>query len=302
MSKSNARNVITALLNFFSIFGLPTEIVTDNGPPFGSFEFKSFCHDNCIQLTHSPPYHPQSNGIAERAVQTVKRSLKKTLLEKNNNMSLEEKINKFLFYYRNTKSTSTNASPNAMLFAYKTKTVLDALNPHNENSKQSKPQKFKSSRLSQGQKSKPQLKSKSSNHRLKSESDSGSMFFENDKIYYRNHFKNDVKWIPALFLKQISPHTFLIKIHKHKVRMVHRNQFRKSNTNDLYPSNQRVVNKSFYSHQVPDKIHKNVNFGRTENIPMNKYKRKRSESLSPEIPRRSKRLKELIANRQRGQP
>ena len=51
--------------------------MSDNGPQFVSHVFKSFCEANCVKHTRLVPYHPQSNGAAERCVQTVKNSLKK---------------------------------------------------------------------------------------------------------------------------------------------------------------------------------------------------------------------------------
>ena len=57
----------------FAIFGLPVELVSDNGPPFKSETFKMFCNANGISHITSPPYHPPSNGLAERGVQTVEK-------------------------------------------------------------------------------------------------------------------------------------------------------------------------------------------------------------------------------------
>lgn len=71
--------LILELRRIFSYFGLPNTIVSDNGPPFNSAEFKDFCTSNSIKFLKSPPYHPQSNGAAERAVQTVKNGLRKSL-------------------------------------------------------------------------------------------------------------------------------------------------------------------------------------------------------------------------------
>ena len=77
MTSTNAASVIGVLRVLFGYFGLPNTLVSDNGPPFSSTEFTEFCKSNSIRVLNSPPYHPQSNGVAERAVQTVKTGLKK---------------------------------------------------------------------------------------------------------------------------------------------------------------------------------------------------------------------------------
>ena len=69
--------VIEVLRSLFARFGLPETIVTDNGPGFVSSEFEEFLRRNGIKHTTSAPYHPASNGLAERAVQIVKKGLKK---------------------------------------------------------------------------------------------------------------------------------------------------------------------------------------------------------------------------------
>ena len=58
-------------------FGLPETINTDNGTGFVSQEFEEFLRKNGISHVTSAPYHPASNGLAERAVQIVKKGLKK---------------------------------------------------------------------------------------------------------------------------------------------------------------------------------------------------------------------------------
>ena len=56
----------------FSRHGIPEKLRTDNGPQYSSREFTSFCHTYGIEHHTSSPRYPQSNGEAERAVQTVK--------------------------------------------------------------------------------------------------------------------------------------------------------------------------------------------------------------------------------------
>lgn len=128
MKKTDAAKVISVLKTTFSAFGLPKELVSDNGPPFNSKAFREFCSKNGIKYTDPPTYHPQSNGCAERAVGITKRAIKKMHLDlKNLNLTLEQILQKFLFKYRNTSSTSTGKSRSELIFSYKPKTLLGSL-------------------------------------------------------------------------------------------------------------------------------------------------------------------------------
>ena len=89
---STTSAIITALRGAFAEFGLPSLIVTDNARNFTSAEFESFLSRNGIKHLPSPPYHPSSNGLAERAVQSFKQSLLK--LKTN---SIEERVSMFCF-------------------------------------------------------------------------------------------------------------------------------------------------------------------------------------------------------------
>ncbi|XP_040185819.1 uncharacterized protein K02A2.6-like [Rana temporaria] len=70
---------ILVLRKLFAQYGLPTAIVSDNGTQFTSHEFQSFLSGLGVQHYKTAPYHPASNGLAERFVQTFKKHLLSTL-------------------------------------------------------------------------------------------------------------------------------------------------------------------------------------------------------------------------------
>ena len=61
-------------------FGYPHTIVSDNATNFSSAEFQEWCHYRGIKHLTEAPYHPATNGSAERLVQSFKQSLKKSKL------------------------------------------------------------------------------------------------------------------------------------------------------------------------------------------------------------------------------
>ncbi|PIO61752.1 hypothetical protein TELCIR_16714 [Teladorsagia circumcincta] len=58
-------------------FGNPATLVTDNGTQFTSSQIALFCRFRRINHIRTPPFHPQSNGQAERFVDNFKRGLAK---------------------------------------------------------------------------------------------------------------------------------------------------------------------------------------------------------------------------------
>lgn len=213
---TNFENVRKKLLGFFAIFGLPNEIVTDNGPPFQSHAFSKFCSDHGIKCTKSPPYHPQSNGSAERNVQTVKKVFKKFVVEANEkSLSLDDMINKFLFYQRNSPRSSDSKIPSQLIFSFQPKILLDLLK--NKNTKViDKVNVIKDCQPGD---------SNGKTNEVDKVNENIPKFAIGDRVMYRNHFKQFVRWIPALIHKIISPLTYLININGN-IRYVHENQIK----------------------------------------------------------------------------
>ena len=63
----------------FAHYGIPDTLISDNGPHFSSEAFMQFAKDYQFKHHTSSPHYPQSNGMAEKAVQTVKNLIKKAM-------------------------------------------------------------------------------------------------------------------------------------------------------------------------------------------------------------------------------
>lgn len=127
MKSATSETTVDALRVIFTRFGLPRTVVTNNGTQFTSDFFRDFMDRNQIQhLTTSPYHHPQSNGLAERAVRTVKEGLKKMRQGK-----LQTRLSRFLCSYCRTP-LKEGKSPAELLLGYQIKTRIDCITPNQQ--------------------------------------------------------------------------------------------------------------------------------------------------------------------------
>lgn len=122
-NNTSSHAIIVRIRETITRFGIPETIVSDNGPQFTSAEFQKFCRSNGIRHTTSSPYHPRSNGEAERFVKTFKQSLQKS--KEDPNCALAS----FLLHYRVTPHSTTGVSPAESLLKVKPRTLLDLIKP-----------------------------------------------------------------------------------------------------------------------------------------------------------------------------
>ena len=73
----STNSVLNHFEHWFNLFGVPEELVSDNGPQYDSTDYKAYAEERKIRLVHSSPYHSSGNGLAEAAVKNVKKLLKK---------------------------------------------------------------------------------------------------------------------------------------------------------------------------------------------------------------------------------
>ena len=89
MKTTTSTKTIEVLGSIFSRNGIPAQIVSDNGSKFSSDEFATFMKCNGIKHFKSAPYHPATNGLAERFIQTFKNTMRAM---KDENRDINRKI------------------------------------------------------------------------------------------------------------------------------------------------------------------------------------------------------------------
>lgn len=101
----SSKEILNRLHEFISRYGQPKTLVSDNGTQFTSAIFKQFCAERGITQIFSPAYHPQSNGQAERFVDTIKTALSKAYDQYN----ADDHYNLFLFLSQYRATPNENA-------------------------------------------------------------------------------------------------------------------------------------------------------------------------------------------------
>lgn len=129
VKQADAELTVKVLRKIFAFFGLPNQIVSGNGPAFISEEFQNFLRSNGVKHVRSAPYHPQTNGEAERFVQTFKRSMKAD----HQNVSTDEldrRLQQFLLRYRVTPHATTGRTNSELFLSRKLTSMLDRMRPN----------------------------------------------------------------------------------------------------------------------------------------------------------------------------
>ena len=109
-SDTTTLKTLSVLFTWFTERGFPGTLVSDNGPQFTAKEFSDKMAKWGVKHILTPPYHPASNGLAEKAVGIVKDKLKK-MDSPGNPLDLHIMVQTVLKYYRATPHTSTDQTP-----------------------------------------------------------------------------------------------------------------------------------------------------------------------------------------------
>ena len=116
--------VLNAMMEMFSTFGLPKEILTDQGSVFCSRLTRACCKLLKIDKLRTSPYHPQSNGSLERWHACLKGMLRK---EGSSLKEWDVTLKYLLLAYRDTPHSVTGFSPFTLMFGREVKGPLEIL-------------------------------------------------------------------------------------------------------------------------------------------------------------------------------
>ena len=114
------------LQRLFAAYGLPQLSVTDSGPQFTSEEFSEFLRSNGLKHIQVSPYHPSSNGLAERFMKTFKEAMKA------GSLPVPNRIANFLLMYWSTPYAMTSQAPSKLFLDWHLRTSLHLLHPQCE--------------------------------------------------------------------------------------------------------------------------------------------------------------------------
>ena len=129
---ASSDTVITHMRSIFARHGVPKVVFSDNGLQYSSHEFNKFSKSwDFIHKTSSPEF-PQSNGFVERAIQTIKKTLRKCR---------EDGSDPYLAMVAlRTTRNSSGTSTSELLMKRKLQTIVPLLNVNtNTKTKRKKP-------------------------------------------------------------------------------------------------------------------------------------------------------------------
>ena len=113
--------------NYFSVFGFPQRLMSDQGTEFCGKVIAAMCSLLGVEKIRTTPYHPQTNGSAERVHQTLQRMIGKLDPEKRKKWLAH--IGSIIIAYNSTRSLVTGYSPYYLMFGWRPWLPIDLLFP-----------------------------------------------------------------------------------------------------------------------------------------------------------------------------
>ena len=119
------KNIVKALVKFFTLVGLPKSVQSDQGSNFMSGIFQQVMHELGVTQYKSSPYHPESQGALERFHQTLKNMIRSYCFDTEKDW--DEGIHLLLFAVRESVQESLGFSPFELVFGHTVRGPLKLL-------------------------------------------------------------------------------------------------------------------------------------------------------------------------------
>ena len=161
--------------------------MSDNGTQFTSEEFEKFTKSNGIKHIRTTPYHPSSNGLAERFVQTFKRAMRAS---EHDGKSFQHRLSNFLLTYRSSPHATTNQSPCSLFLKREVRTRFDLMKPNGE---------------------KQVAEKQASQKRAHDKKAKGRELTAGQEVMARNYRDGD-KWMPGTVIERKGPLSYIIQM------------------------------------------------------------------------------------------
>ena len=113
--KNTTPTIINILSQLFAAIGKPKTIITDNFESYTAKQFRSFLADRQIRHNLCSPYHPQANGICEKANDTIIRGLRLAHFDKPT-LKWSTLLPTVVDNYNRTPHSATGFSPKYLHF------------------------------------------------------------------------------------------------------------------------------------------------------------------------------------------
>ncbi len=108
------------------MFGIPSVLKTDNGPPFNSSMFTQFADYLGFRHRKITPFWPQANATAERSMSTLGKAIQTAHTQ---GIPWKQQLNVFLREYRSTPHCTTGTPPAELIFKRKVCTKIPMATP-----------------------------------------------------------------------------------------------------------------------------------------------------------------------------
>ncbi len=118
-----AKVVVETLMHFFTRYGLPKEVQSDQGSNFMSGVFQQVLRELGIKQVKSSAYHPQSQGALERYHQTLKNIMIRAYSE-DFPEDWDKGIPFLLFATRDSPNESTGFTPFELVYGHEVREPL----------------------------------------------------------------------------------------------------------------------------------------------------------------------------------